>query len=62
MYICENGKPSVTLYFGSTAPKGLASNWIPTAGKRPLPIIRFYGPTDDFFDRTFKMPDVELVK
>jgi hypothetical protein len=53
---------SVTLYFGPKAPEGLENNWIPTAGKLPVPFVRFYGPTDAFFDKTFKMPDVELVK
>ena len=53
---------SVTLYFGPKAPKGLDSNWIPTSGKRPFPLVRFYGPTDDFYNKTFKMPDVKLVK
>jgi hypothetical protein len=43
-------------------PEGLENNWIPTAGKLPVPFVRFYGPTDAFFDKTFKMPDVELVK
>ena len=58
----KNEDGSVTLYFGPKAPKGLDNNWIPTAGKWPFPVIRFYGATDTFFDKTFKMPDVELVK
>jgi hypothetical protein len=58
----KNSDGSVTLYFGPKAPKGLDSNWIPTSGKRPFPIVRFYSPTDDFYNKTFKMPDVELVK
>jgi len=53
---------SVTLYFGPKAPEGLENNWIPTAGKKPSLFVRFYGPTDAFFDKTFKMPDVKLVK
>lgn len=52
---------SVSLYFGPTAPAGLESNWIPTSGKRPLPAIRFYGPTEAMNKKVFKMPDVELV-
>jgi hypothetical protein len=58
----KNDDGSVTLYFGPKAPKGLENNWIPTAGKRPCPFVRFYGGTDALFDKTFKMPDVELVK
>ncbi len=51
----------VTLYFGPKAPKGLESNWIPTSGKKPFPVMRFYGGTREFWDKSWKMPDVELV-
>ena len=50
------------LYFGPKAPKGLESNWIPTSGKNPFPVMRFYGGTKAFWDKSWKMPDVELVK
>jgi len=52
---------SVTIYVGPKAPSGLESNWIPTSGKRPLPIVRFYGPTEAYYNKIFKMPDFELV-
>lgn len=52
---------SVTLYIGPKAPSGMEANWIPTRGKRPLPAMRCYGPTDALNDRTFKLPDFELV-
>lgn len=58
----ENADKSVTLYVGPSAPAGLDSNWIPTRGKRPLPIFRYYGPTDALNDKTFMMPDFELVR
>lgn len=57
----KNADGSVTLYVGPKAPKGLDTNWIPTAGKRPLPAMRFYGPTEAFNNRTFKLPDFALV-
>ena len=56
-----NPDGGVTLYVGPKAPDGLEANWIPTAGKRPLPAMRFYGPTDAFNNKTFKLPDFELV-
>jgi hypothetical protein len=56
-----NADDSVDLFIGPKAPKGLESNWIPTQGKRPLPVIRLYGGDDAFWDKSFKMPDVELV-
>ncbi len=58
----KNADGSVTLYVGPKAPEGLESNWIPTAGKRPMPTFRFYGPTAELNNRTFKMPDFKLVK
>lgn len=53
---------SVYLYVGPEAPKGLEANWIPTRGKCPYPLFRFYGATDALNNRSFKMPDFELVK
>ena len=57
----KNPDGSITLYVGPKAPAGLESNWIPTSGKRPMPTMRFYGPTDALYDKTFKMPDFELA-
>jgi len=57
----KNSNGSVTLYFGPKPPKGLESNWIPTEGKRPMPVVRFYGPTDEYYDRSWEMPDVERI-
>ena len=58
----KNADGSVTMYFGPKAPDGLESNWIPTAGKKPFPVVRIYGGTEEFWDKSWKMPDVELVK
>jgi hypothetical protein len=30
-------------------------------GKEPYVWLRLYGPEDPFWNKTFKMPDVELV-
>jgi len=58
----KNADDSVTLYVGPKAPESLESNWIPTRGKRPIPVFRFYGVTDALNEKTFKMPDFEEVK
>lgn len=58
----KNSDGSVTLYLGPKAPEGLASNWIPTSGKKPFPVIRMYGGTEEFWDKTWEMPDVELLR
>ncbi|MCP4899980.1 MAG: DUF1214 domain-containing protein, partial [bacterium] len=57
-----NADGSVDLYFGPKAPEGYENNWIPTAGKTPFPMFRFYGPTEGLFDGSFVLNDVELVK
>jgi hypothetical protein len=57
----KNADGGVTIYVGPKAPDGLASNWIPTAGKRPLPTMRFYGPTDALYSKIFKLPDFEAM-
>ena len=57
-----NTDGSVDVYVGPTAPAGLESNWIPTMGKQPYVWLRLYGPGENFWNKTFKMPDVELVK
>jgi hypothetical protein len=33
----------------------------PTAGKRPLPAMRCYGPTEALNNKSFKLPDFELI-
>jgi hypothetical protein len=60
--IKKNTDGSVDVYFGPKAPQGLESNWIPTAGKEPCVWFRLYGPEEAFWNKTFKMADVELVK
>jgi hypothetical protein len=42
-------------------PAGLKATGYPTAGKRSMPTMRFYGPTEAFNNRTFKLPGFELV-
>lgn len=58
----KNADGSVTIYIGPKVPAGLESNWIPTAGKRPLPAMRFYGGTEALNDRSFELPDFELFE
>jgi hypothetical protein len=57
----KNPDGGVTLYVGPNAPAGYESNWIPTSGKRPLPAMRFYGPTDALNNKTFKLNDFQKV-
>lgn len=57
-----NADGSVDLYVGPKAPAGLESNWIPTMGKEPYLWLRLYGPEEAFWDKSFKMPDIELAR
>ena len=48
------------LYFGPTAPSGTEANWLPT-GEDFFLILRLYGPGEAYFDKTWKMHDIEQV-
>jgi hypothetical protein len=54
-----NSDGSVDVYFGPTAPADKERNWIQTvAGAGWFPLVRFYGPLQPFFDKTWKPDDV----
>jgi hypothetical protein len=57
-----NDDGGVDLCFGPTEPTGYESNWVKTvAGKGFFPMFRWYGPLEPFFDKSWSLPDVELV-
>lgn len=56
-----NDDGSVDIHFGKTPPEGLETNWIPTAGEDFFLLFRFYGPEGSFFDKSFRLPDLEKV-
>jgi hypothetical protein len=58
----ENADGSVDVYFGPKAPAGKESNWVPTANRNFEVLFRVYGPEKPFFDKTWKLPDIEKVK
>ena len=56
----KNADGSVDVYFGPAAPAGKESNWVPTDPKRGFEVMfRAYAPTKAFFDKTWKLPDIE---
>ena len=55
-----NADGSVDLYFGPNAPSGKEANWLPT-GEDFFLILRLYGPGKAYFDKTWKMNDIEQV-
>jgi hypothetical protein len=58
----KNADGSVDLYIGGRPPAGKESNWIPTDAARGFELmVRLYGPTKAFFDKQWKLSDVEEV-
>jgi hypothetical protein len=57
-----NDDGSVTIVFGPEPPPSGESNWIRTVpGKGWFTILRLYGPTDGYFDRSSKPTDITPV-
>ena len=58
-----NSDGSVDIYFGPKAPEGKENNWIQTIpGKGWNMLFRLYGPLEPWFDKTWKLSEIELVK
>lgn len=62
--IVTNADGSVELAFGPTAPADTPeSNWIKTLpGKGWFSYFRLYGPTEPYFDRSWALPDIEMLE
>lgn len=59
----KNADGSVDIYIGPKAPDGKKANWLPTDPKRRFDLMfRFYGPTPELFNKSWKLPDVEKLK
>jgi hypothetical protein len=59
----KNADGSLDIYFGPAAPVGKESNRVPTDAARPFELLfRFYGPEKTLFDKTWKLPDVEMIQ
>ncbi len=58
-----NADGSVDVYFGPSAPAGKESNWIQTVpGKGWNMLFRLYGPLEPWFDKTWKLSEIELIQ
>lgn len=58
-----NKDSSIDLFFGPSAPQGKEKNWVQTiAGKHWFAYMRFYGPTQAYFDKSWKMDDIEKTQ
>ncbi len=55
----SNADGSVDVYFGPERPPD-SGNWIQTLpGKGWYAVFRLYGPLEPWFDKTWKLPDIE---
>ena len=62
MDLIEKDDGSVDIYFGPKAPEGKEKNWIPTVpGKGWFTYLRLYAPLEPYFERSWKLPDIEKV-
>jgi hypothetical protein len=61
--LVRNADGSVDILFGPKIPPAeLEMNWIPTVpGKAWFTYFRLFGPLDSYFDRSWRLPDVEAV-
>jgi hypothetical protein len=59
-----NSDGSVDLYFGPKPPtNGSPKNWIKTVPNEGwFTYFRFYAPTQPYFDKSWQLPDIEMVK
>ena len=59
-----NADGSTTIYFGPTQPDGVKrGNWIQTMpGKGWFTVLRLYSPLDPFFDKSWRLSEIELVR
>ena len=58
----RNADGSIYVYFGPKSPTGKEANWVPTDPTRKFELMaRFYGPKKEFFDKLWKLSDVEKV-
>ena len=59
----RNPDGSVDIFMGSDAPAAKEANWIQTIPDRGFFIyFRLYGPEEEWFDRSWKLDDIERVK
>ena len=57
-----NADGSLDLWFGPQAPAGKESNWVKTLpGKGWFAYFRAYGPTEAFFDKSWRLTDFEEI-
>jgi len=58
-----NADGSVDVYYSPKAPAGKEANWVATVPKKGwFAIFRLYGPLEPWFDKTWRVGEIEEVK
>ena len=58
----KNDDGSIDLYVGPNAPAGFEDNWVPSVeGQGWYAYFRLYAPAEAHFDKTWTLPDFELI-
>ncbi|MCS3894316.1 hypothetical protein M2171_003449 [Bradyrhizobium japonicum USDA 38] len=58
----KNADGTVDIYFGPKPPAGQAANWLYTQpGEKWFPWFRVYGPEKAIFDKSWRLPDIEMI-
>ena len=61
--LIQNEDGSYDVYFGPEAPEGYENNWVKTnEGDGFFVYMRLYSPTEAYYDKSWQLPMVELVK
>jgi hypothetical protein len=56
----KNADGSIDIFIGPKPPPGKEANWLPTDPNRKFELMaRFYAPRKEFFEKVWKLPDVE---
>jgi len=59
----KNADGSITLHFGPSAPEGMEQNWVQTVPGRPwFTYFRIDGPLEAYFDKSWVLGDIELMR
>jgi hypothetical protein len=60
--LIRNADGSVDLYFGPSAPAGKEKNWLQTnPGQAWFAYFRLYGPLEPYFNKSWKLNDIEKM-
>ena len=61
--LLQNSDGSYDVYFGPEPPEGYENNWVKTNEDDGFFVFfRFYSPTEAYYDKSWQLPMVELVK